>query len=219
MSKGICRVALIGALAAGLVQACAGGSSRSEGAADAAPRPERFTICHGYSCTFTEPAGLKPEEWAVVRRVFEPRPADAAEERRRIARAVALIETAIAVRVGIADDRPGAPQFLFESTRGQMDCIDKSHNASVYLTLIERANLLVWHRQVAIVHRGMLFDLQYPHQSAAVAEKSTGEQFAVDQWFHAPGVVAEIVPMSVWRRGWHPERVRERSEALAIETP
>lgn len=45
----------------------------------------------------------------------------------------------------------------------------------------------------------------WPHSTAVMHEKSTGERFAVDSWFYDNGVAASIVPFKLWKSGYIPE--------------
>ncbi|MCU7800889.1 MAG: hypothetical protein KZQ70_12275, partial [gamma proteobacterium symbiont of Lucinoma myriamae] len=63
---------------------------------------------------------------------------------------------------------------------------------------------LKWHEPMNHVNRGF-FIFGWPHSSAAMREKDTGSQYAVDSWFEDNGKRPHIIPLSQWRSGWSPE--------------
>ncbi|EGG98185.1 Response regulator [gamma proteobacterium IMCC2047] len=54
--------------------------------------PERFEICHGYSCRYKAQASLPKSTWQSVKILFIA-PSNAAQERDKIAQAIALLES------------------------------------------------------------------------------------------------------------------------------
>ena len=82
-----------------LVAGCTSAQDYVDRYGDPRPRLAELPICHGYGCRVRTIVRIEPEAWAGVARVFEPAPSDAAEERARLARAVALLEVMIGVAI------------------------------------------------------------------------------------------------------------------------
>ena len=169
-----------------------------------------FIYCTGYGCSIRYYMKLTDEEWQQVRAYFnEPAP-DAAAERVQIANAVGHIESIVAPKANTQDDEAGAA-ILMGNTRGQLDCIDESHNTTVFLTFMERDSLFTHHTVGDVAHRGMVFDRWF-HNTATVIENETGDAYVIDSWFGFNGDPADVVPLEQWQDGWHPEGFENAAE-------
>ncbi|MDA5194931.1 hypothetical protein [Govanella unica] len=173
--------------------------------------PARFGVCKGYGCETFVRISLSPEEWRSVRESFGSPPPDAGSERAAIARAIGRIEQLAGPKSGTADDAPGAAILNFDH-KDQMDCIDEAFNSTTYLRFLARDGLLLWHDVGLPVRRGSFVD-RWPHNTATVTERASGEAFAVDSWFHGNGNAAEVVPLALWLKGWSPKVVRPPCKA------
>ncbi len=134
--------------------------------------PQRIPVCSGYGCRIIDTVSLSDVEWRSVRAVFVPRAETPADERRRIARAIAQLEKIIGPKTGTEHDKGGTFPGLFEA--GQMDCIDESINTTVYLRLLAANDLLRWHGVGPDATRGY-FLFGWPHTTATVREKPSGD--------------------------------------------
>jgi len=166
------------------------------------PVPSRFSVCYDHSCQTVQTLGFSGTQWQRVRRVFQPPSANAHEERTRIARAVAIMETMVGKMTGTDRDQGGTLLGLGHS--GQMDCIDESTNSSIYLVMLHRSGLLQWHTVEDRVNRGF-FLFGWPHTSAAIRETKTDQVFVVDSWFEDNGKLPYILPLKSWKSGWRPD--------------
>ncbi|MEN3975209.1 hypothetical protein [Emcibacter sp. SYSU 3D8] len=169
-----------------------------------------FVVCSNYQCTARYNVALTDAEWRQVRAFFDPPATDAAAERRQIALAIGQIERIVGPKTGTTGDRPGAA-ILTTRTRGQMDCLDESHNTTVYLHLLERNRLLTWHKVGQPIIRGHVIDRWF-HNTATVTDTATGIQWVIDSWFGANGEPADVVTADVWLDGWEPEKYKSRTD-------
>jgi hypothetical protein len=167
----------------------------------AAPRPERFTVCHGYDCTYRSEITLRAAEWAAVRALFQPPPPTAAAERQAIGTAVALLERQVGARIGTSADRPGLA-YIAAGDPTQQDCIDESTNTTLYMTLLRQAGLMRRHAVTSVASRGVFLDLRWYHQTAVVRELDSGEEWVVDSWFNRNGEPPVIVALRQWQAGY-----------------
>lgn len=168
------------------------------------PEPAAFELCFNHGCIDRAVIRLEEHQWAQVRARFMPSPASAAEERLRIAEAVALLEAMTGEQAGTSADIGGTfAGFLHDK---QLDCIDESINTSTYLILLRQAGLLRWHVLANPASRGY-FLLGWPHATAVVVETETAKAYAVDSWFHDNGHPPAVVPLYDWYRGWSPDDV------------
>ena len=165
---------------------------------------QHFPICNLPGCEETTVVTLSNTDWALIDSIFSPRADDSAEERRRIARAIALFERLIAVQAGTGDDQAGQ-QGVFRGTR-QLDCVAETTNTTSYLILLQERGLMQWHAPRYPQHRGFMHG-QFPHNTAVMEDLKSGERYAVDAYFHANGVPPEIVPVSEWIAGFTTEVV------------
>ena len=166
-------------------------------------RPDAFSVCYGHGCRETVQLSLTAREWAEVKKQLSPPADNALNERRRIRRAIALLEVIVGRHTGTSSDIGGT--FAGTGRLGQMDCVDEATNTTAYLQRMANAGLLRWHTVDEPAHRGF-FILGWPHTSAVIRETETGERYSVDSWFHANGYPPEIVPLNRWRAGWRPEK-------------
>ena len=81
----------------------------------------------------------------------------------------------------------------------QLDCIDESRNTTTLLKLIEERGWLSHHKVGKPKIRGFLLDLRYPHNTATVIEKQSGEAWAIDSWTTANAEFPDIMPLKVWK--------------------
>src|ERR1044072_240426 len=88
---------------------------------EANPTPAKFSVCHGNSCRLRTDISLSATEWAQVRALFDPPPADARAERQQIARATGLLEIFTGRQAGTLEDAPG--MGVHWNPDGQLDCI------------------------------------------------------------------------------------------------
>jgi hypothetical protein len=162
---------------------------------------QRFAICNLSGCEETTVVTLSDADWARIDGIFSPRADDSMEERRHIARAIALFEQLVAVQAGTGDDQAGQ-QGMFRGTR-QLDCVAETTNTTSYLILLQERGLMQWHAPRYPQHRGFMHG-RWPHNTAVMEDLKTGERYAVDTYFHANGIAPEIVPVPEWIAGFKP---------------
>ncbi len=166
-----------------------------------------FNVCHGYGCSYSERVGVSGDQWDQVRFFFQPAPENAAEERERIANAIAMFEMIVGPQAGTDGDLAGSTLF---GRAGQLDCIDETVNTTMYMSLLAKENLLVFHTLGPPVLRGSL--INSPSNTATIIENETGAQYTVDSYFHKNGARPEIIPLDLWMTGWTPEDRKSDSE-------
>lgn len=165
------------------------------------PTPWNFSVCSEHTCRKLSVVGLEPAQWQQIHTLFSPPSKHAAEERERIAHAIALLETMIGKLTGTAHDK--GRNFQGVGMDGQMDCIDESTNTSIYLSMMLDHGLLKWHSNEDRATRGW-FIFGWPHTTAVIRDAGSGELFAVDSWFEDNGKPPYILPLQVWSDGWQP---------------
>lgn len=192
----------IGAIVLALAAAsCSRGEEFVVAYAEPQPSRDGFTVCHGYGCSLRSKASLTPAAWQRVTVNLAGRPGSAAEERERLAAAIAQIERETGRQIGTSRDEPGAS--LFAKDRFQQDCIDEAVNTTTYLRLLDQAGLLRHHRIGPAAARGQFVD-RWPHNTAVLVETASGRSYAIDSWFFANGVAPAVVPLETWKAGWTP---------------
>ena len=165
------------------------------------PLPDNYSICLHNTCSDIAFVSLSDKQWQNIESVFYPKSSSAEEERLHIKQAIALFESYTGEQTGSHQDR--AENDLSTGRKGQMDCIDEATNSTVYLRMLQNANLMTWHKLSSRTSRGFL---TAPHNTATIVEIKTQERFAVDSWFEPNGKWPHIVPLAEWKSGWEPEK-------------
>ncbi len=187
-----------------LLTACATGIPLEKYEIDKAT-PQAFDLCHGYSCTYKTPTGFTDAEWADIRSVFTRNAAaNDEDERAKIAKAIALMESYSGAKTG-TDEDAGEAVSLKTSTL-QMDCIDETVNTTQYLTFIQNAGLLKYHEVAEPTHRGYFIDGRWPHNSAVIRNLNSKSLYVVDAFYRKNGEEPYIVPRDLWLGGWSPNK-------------
>ena len=189
------------------VSGCASAQSHVDHYAHPAPSLADFMVCQGYGCSIQKTIRIEPFAWAEVAKIFEPSPTNAAEERIRLARAIALLEIKIGTAIGTSTDQAAAETF--RTGPDQLDCIDETVNTTTYLRLLEQDGLMRRHRIGPPAQRGWLLasfvgSTDFITNTAVILEKETGAPFAIDSYFYANGRQPKIMPLAEWRKNWRP---------------
>lgn len=171
------------------------------------PVLDGFDMCHGGSCAEVSRVSLSESEWQQIRALFYPFSDDAETERKRIAEAIGVMERIVGIKTATHTDRGGT--FGNSSFPGQLDCNDEAANSTTYMKLMQSSGFIRQHEILDIKLRGFFFR-GWPHSTAAIMEKQTGQNYAVDSWFYDNGKPAVILPLDVWKSGWKPSDSQAR---------
>ncbi|MCI5061025.1 MAG: hypothetical protein MRY79_08135 [Alphaproteobacteria bacterium] len=155
-----------------------------------------FVLCHGYGCTEKTRIGFHESEWSTVLNIFDSSAATPEQERMQIAKAIALLERMSAELAGTGEDQPKAP--ILRSSNKELDCIDETVNTSKYLGFLEAAGVLKFHEGGEPAYKGYLIDGTYPHNTATIIERETGEIYVVDSYIYAGGQEPDIRSLNDW---------------------
>lgn len=162
-------------------------------AAPLAAKEPALKVCVNFGCKRQQEVVLSQKDWQQLGQLFAKKPANAFDERERIAKAIGWLETWVGQQTGTASDKArnnGAGEA------GQLDCISESTNSDRYLRLMEERAWLRFHRVKPRVRRApFFFD---SHWTAVIETLDTKESFAVDSWFFANGHPASIQPLKDW---------------------
>jgi hypothetical protein len=163
------------------------------------PHPARFPVCIDYGCFESKTVSLTGQDWAEVRKIFDPPPTNAEAERARVAKAVAMLETIVGPQANTSGDRGRNPFVL--SGLPQLDCISETVNTTTYLFMMQEDGLITWHELRYPQHRGFT-NLLWPHNTAVLVDRTTGSAFAVDSWFFDNGQPPEVLLLDAWIEGY-----------------
>ena len=163
----------------------------------------RVNICHGYSCIAQAEIWYSAERLGEVRRLLAGA-SDAEEERARLAQVVGLLYRWAGEQSAVRNDRAG--NYADGHVPGKMDCIDHSTSTTRLLAMLERAEMLRWHRVLAPDVRYFL-GVFPSHWSAVIEENAAAVpgRFVVDSWFVNNGEPAVILPLAEWKKGAGPD--------------
>jgi hypothetical protein len=127
-----------------------------------------------------------------------------AEERRAIAYAIGRIEVKVGAKLGI-HDRPGM-EFGGSGDPTQQDCVDEATNTTSYLLVLQSTGLIKLHTVEIPFSKGNLLKATlegdpvkyWPHWTAVIKEKKSGQKYAVDSWIHKQGENPAVVKVQEW---------------------
>lgn len=170
-------------------------------------------ICDDLGCVHQTEVHMEAALLARLDRLFQPAPADALEERRRIRQAIALLEQQAGTQSPIHLDRGRNPDIDARlpaggvwplaanrqghpDVRGQLDCVAESRNTTRFLRLLAGRGLLHFHRVLEPAFRApKIFD---QHWSAQIAVRTDGHRYVVDSWFLDNGEPPYIQRLKPW---------------------
>lgn len=197
------RIREWGLLACLLLGACGNEGMNLHPWKDSSFSREKFAVCHGFNCYYRTEGWMTDKQWAQIEKIFTPAAKSAEEERKRIARAIGRMETYAGLSSGLNKDRAEAETFE-EDRLSQMDCIDETINADLYLSFLFDAGLIKYHVPHNPVHRGYFIDGAWPHNSAAIEERELGTVYVIDSYYSAHGEDSYVVPLKEWAAFWRP---------------
>jgi hypothetical protein len=170
------------------------------------PQTRAVEVCRAYTCaqksTFYFSKKDIAELGAIMRKV--KRSDTPAEERRGIAYAIARIEVKVGAKLGIKD-RAGM-EYGGSGDPTQQDCVDEATNTTSYLLVLQESGLIKFHTVEIPFSKGDLLKatLQgdpvkyWPHWTAVIKEKKTGQKWAVDSWIYVQGENPAVVKVEDW---------------------
>jgi hypothetical protein len=163
------------------------------------PAGTRIIACHGYGCARRQAISVDGAWLSRASSLLKSGSASPEAERRALAQVISTYTAYLAASIGGKPDIPGSPARM-SGVPGQMDCLDETANTTSLLLVLQEQGLLTYHKVEPPESRGFFLDGRYPHFTAIIAEKQTGEEWAVDPWRRAPGQWPEILPLVQWRQ-------------------
>ena len=157
-------------------------------------------MCQGGGCAKASITYLTVLEWQKITQAFG-KPANAVQEREKIAQVIGALESMVGAKIGTSTDRAGT--FDNSDFVGQMDCNDEAINTTTFMRLLKQHGLIQWH-EIEDTRTRNFFFTGWPHTTAVLRDIKTGERFAVDSWFYDNGHAATIVPFTMWKANYFP---------------
>lgn len=170
------------------------------------PTLDNFPVCYKHTCAAVDHLSLTQAEWQTIKDIFKSGANNAEAERLLIKKAIAQMEKIIGEKTRTNDDKGENLAGVFADSN-QMDCIDESSNSTTYLALMQKDDLLKWHKVQPTKTRGF-FIFGMPHTTAVIKENQSEQKWAVDSWFFDNGVEPVIIPLSQWSDGWRPKKAQ-----------
>jgi hypothetical protein len=124
---------------------------------------------------------LSPADWQKLAGIMEAGRRSAQAERAAVADAVAWLQRRVAPATGTAKAVARAGPSL-SGDRSQFDCIDASRNTTTTLLVLDQLRLLRHHAVYPPEARGFFLDGRWPHATAVLHERRSGQEWAVDSW-------------------------------------
>ncbi|MFT5399515.1 MAG: hypothetical protein ACI822_001448 [Gammaproteobacteria bacterium] len=151
-----------------------------------------FMHCYDFGCKSAVEIRYDEAQWSRIKKLFN-QSLSMGEEKQAIRQAIAMMESYSGAISGTYRDKGG--NYPGYDIIKQLDCIDESTNTYQYLSALDELELLSWH-QVAPKHRRIAWFIT--HWTAAIVEKESGHQFAVDSWYRDNGEMPYLQPMDDW---------------------
>jgi hypothetical protein len=172
----------------------------------APPQGQAVEVCHAYTCKMKTTYYFHKSDIAELAAIMQKtKRADTPfEERRAVAYAIARIEVKVGKKLGI-NDRAGM-EYGGSGDPTQEDCVDEATNTTSYLLVLQSNGLLKHHTVEIPFSKGDLLKgaLQgdpikyWPHWTAVLAEKKSGQKYAVDSWIYENGENPAVVKVEDW---------------------
>ncbi|HPF78075.1 MAG TPA: hypothetical protein PLF01_02175 [Alphaproteobacteria bacterium] len=176
------------------------------------PTTEKFTHCYNYGCQTKVVLPLPSYTQDKLRKLFNPAPKTAEEERQKVSAAIGIFETDIGEIAGTKDDYHGTFRLYQDDSdttrKFQQDCVDESTNTTTYLGLLKAMDLLKFHEPAFPTARQPFANgNHWWHQTAVMRDTQSNILYAVDSWFRDNGYPAFVVPLEEWKDGWSPPKL------------
>jgi len=167
------------------------------------PEGNIFQHCYNYGCKKVVSVEFSPDDWLKVEKIYGAPARNPDEERKKVSSSIGVFEQIVGEKTGTKVDKFGTFRNMGNFHH---DCVDESTNTTIYLMLLKERGLLKFHDvyapdpRIPLLHGG-----RWPHRTAVIHTKRDQKGYAVDSWFHDNGFPAEVVPMSLWKKGWKAE--------------
>jgi hypothetical protein len=181
-------------IACGLLQGCSSINAEKHEipAIDHGVSLLRLPVCYNHGCSIIEDIQVSKTLWEKISDLFSSTQSDF-DERLAIRNAIALLEKEAARFTPVGVD---APKNSNEDAHGRQDCVDESTNTTHFLKLMEKQQLLKWHRVGTRVYRAHFLIDQ--HYAAQIIHLHSGERYVVDSWYLSNGEMPYIQPYRSW---------------------
>jgi hypothetical protein len=170
------------------------------------PEKNKVEVCHAYGCNMKTEYRFTSKNIAAIRGEMAKvkRNGSPAEERRAIAYAIGLMERQVGEAIGIRD--VAGMQWLASGDPTQEDCVDESTSTTSYLMVLQANGLLRYYTVEGPLGEdntlwGTLTERpvkNWPHYTAIIREKKTGQRYAVDSWISDNGENPSITKLENW---------------------
>ena len=165
----------------------------------AAEEPAVIRYCHGFGCKLSTTVRFSSVDMTELKSIVRAGRSSAEAEREALGRADQWYERLAGAASGTSTDKAkGGFGEVYDAS--QLDCIDESRNTTTFLKLIEKRGWLSHHTVGKPKVRGFILDLRYPHNTATVIEKETGEAWVIDSWIPANAEFPDIMPLKIWKK-------------------
>jgi len=170
------------------------------------PEGNRVTVCHAYTCKEQTPYTFNKAQMAEIKALMKKikRSDTPFEERRAVAYAISYMEVKVGNKLGIKD--VAGMQFSASGDPSQQDCVDEATNTTSYLLVLQSNGLLKHHTVSGTMSKenlakgfATLNPVKYwPHWTAVLTEKETGQKYAIDSWLFPNGENPAVVKVEDW---------------------
>jgi hypothetical protein len=170
------------------------------------PEGNRVTVCHAYTCKEQTPYTFNKAQIAEIKALMKKikRSDTPFEERRAVAYAISYMEVKVGKKLGIKD--VAGMQFTASGDPSQQDCVDEATNTTSYLLVLQSNGLLKHHTVSGTMSKenlakgfATLNPVKYwPHWTAVLTEKETGQKYAIDSWLFPNGENPAVVKVEDW---------------------
>jgi len=151
-------------------------------------------VCSGYGCQFLNKFEFPDLLIDQLKSLFAD-VSDSEQERKKIAKAIGMIERAAGPATGTVRDRPSI-DFGGSGDPSQLDCVDEAINSTSYMIILHNMGLIKYHSIERPDWKGGIF--RWTHFAAILVDETTEMKWAVDAGIGRNGAEPLIVEFANW---------------------
>jgi hypothetical protein len=161
------------------------------------PTAERMTVCYGFSCRRRMLLAFTDAERKLLTATLAKGKASPAEERKAIQQAFVWFDHRVGREAGTSKRVANADVRTFDAAHN-FDCFDTTRNGQSLLLVFQEWGALRHHVVSNPSYRANILVWQLPHNTAVIAERTSGTKWVVDMWTTAFGQVPDVMPLEKW---------------------
>lgn len=163
------------------------------------PSAKAMTVCYGFVCRRREMLDFTPRDRSALTQIMAAGRSSAAAERAAVQKAVIWFDRRMGPIIG-TDKRVAHADIRKLDASHNFDCWDTTRNTTSLLLMLEQWGLLKYHVVGDPHYRGNALVWQGPHNTAALVERATKTEWAVDMWPRGYAQAPDVMTVEKWEQ-------------------